>query len=324
MTHSSPILIARPLPAACEERIDRHFTAHRLPAPGPHPTGLLIETATATDCAALVVTVTEKLDAAAIDALPRSVRLIATVSVGHDHIDLAAARKRGIQVTNTPDVLTDATADLTLLLLLGAARRAKESMALIAEDRWGAWSATGLLGLDIGRRRLGILGMGRIGAAVARRARAFGMAIHYHNRRPALPEVTAETGATYHDTLAGLLAVSDVLVLNAASTPETRSIINAETLALLPEGAILVNSARGDLVDDDALIAALQSGRLFAAGLDVFRGEPALDPRYRSLPNVFALPHIGSATVETRVAMGMLALDNVAAVLAGQPPLNPL
>lgn len=324
MTHSSPILIARPLPAACEERIDRHFTAHRLPAPGPHPTGLLVETARATACAALVVTVTEKLDAAAIDALPRSVRLIATVSVGHDHIDLAAARKRGIQVSNTPDVLTDATADLTLLLLLGAARRAKEAMALITEDRWGAWSATGLLGLDIGRRRLGILGMGRIGAAVARRARAFGMAIHYHNRRPAPPEVTAETGATYHDTLAGLLAVSDVLVLNAASTPETRNIINADTLALLPEGAILVNSARGDLVDDDALVAALQSGRLFAAGLDVFRGEPALDPRYRSLPNVFALPHIGSATLETRVAMGMLALDNVAAVLAGQPPLNPL
>lgn len=324
MTHSSPILIARPLPAACEERIDRHFTAHRLPAPGPHPAGLLVETARATGSIALVVTVTEKLDAAAIEALPPSVRLIATVSVGHDHIDLAAARKRGIQVSNTPDVLTDATADLTLLLLLGAARRAKESMALIAEDRWGAWSATGLLGLDIGRRRLGIFGMGRIGAAVARRARAFGMAIHYHNRRRAAPEVEAETGAIYHDSLAGLLAVADVLALNAASTPETRNIINAETLALLPEGAILVNSARGDLVDDDALIAALQSGRLFAAGLDVFRGEPALDPRYRSLSNVFALPHIGSATVETRVAMGMLALDNVAAVLDGRPPLNPL
>ncbi|PWR23426.1 NAD(P)-dependent oxidoreductase [Zavarzinia compransoris] len=322
MTAAAAILIARPLPDACEARLDRAFNARRLPAPGPHPTPALIEAAAG--CAALVVTVTERLDAAAIAALPDTVRLIATVSVGHDHIDVAAARRRGIAVTNTPDVLTDATADLTLLLLLGAARRAKEAMALIAENRWGAWSATGLLGVDIGKRRMGILGMGRIGAAVARRARAFGMDLHYHNRRRAAPEVEAETGARWHPTLDGLLAVSDVLVLNAASTPETRGIVNAATLARLPEGAILVNSARGDLVDDEAVIAALDSGRLFAAGLDVFRGEPALDPRYRDRADVFALPHIGSATMETRVAMGMLALDNVAAVLAGQPPLTPL
>lgn len=306
-------MVARLLPPLCEARLAREFILHRPAGDGPATTADML--AAAEGCAGALITVSEKFDRAAIEALPAGVRVLATMSVGFDHIDLVAARARGLIVTNTPDVLTDATADLTLLLLLGAARRAKESMALIAEGRWGAWSPTGLLGVDIGVRRMGILGMGRIGAAVAKRARAFGMTIHYHNRRRAAPEV--EAGAAWHDTLEGLLAVSDVLVLNAASTPETRGIIDARALALLPEGAILINSARGDLVDDEAVIAALASGRLWAAGLDVFRGEPKLDPRYRDLPNVFALPHIGSATIETRTAMGMLAIDNLAAVLAG-------
>lgn len=321
MPHNPVILVARPLPVPCEDRMARDFTVRRPAGEGPHPWPTLL--AAAEGCDGMLVTVSERLDRRAIEALPAGIRVIATMSVGFDHIDQSAARARGIIVTNTPDVLTEATADLTLLLLLGAARRAKEAMALIAEDRWGAWSPTGMLGVDIGRRRLGILGLGRIGAAVARRARAFGMDIHYHNRRRAAPEV--EAGAIWHDTLDGLLAVSDVLVLNAASTPETRGIIDARALSRLPQGAILVNSARGDLVDDDAVIGALQSGRLFAAGLDVFRGEPELDPRYRDQPNVFALPHIGSATIETRVAMGMLAIDNLASVLSGDGrPLTPV
>ena len=321
MTHPPVIMVARTLPGPCEDRLARDFTLRRPPGDGSPATPDLL--AAAAGCEGLLVTVSEKLDQATIAALPPSIRIVATMSVGFDHIDIAAARVRGLIVTNTPDVLTDATADLTMLLLLGAARRAKEAMALIAEDRWGAWSPTGMLGVDIGRRRLGILGLGRIGAAVARRARAFGMQVHYHNRRRAAAEV--EDGAIWHDTLDSLLAVSDVLVLNAASTPETRNIIDRRALALLPAGAILVNSARGDLVDDEAAIEALESGRLLAAGLDVFRGEPNLHPRYRELPNVFALPHVGSATIETRVAMGMLAIDNLAAVLAGDGrPLTPV
>ncbi|MFZ2868977.1 2-hydroxyacid dehydrogenase [Zavarzinia sp.] len=321
MPRTPVILVARTLPAPCEDRLARDFIVHRPAGDCPHPWPELL--AIAEGCEGMLVSVSEKLDRATIETLPASIRVIATMSVGFDHIDLAAAKARGLIVTNTPDVLTEATADLTLLLLLGAARRAKEAMALIAEDRWGAWSPTGMLGVDIGRRRMGILGLGRIGAAVARRARAFGMDIHYHNRRRA--EARVEDGATWHDTLDSLLAVSDVLVLNAASTPETRGIINARALALLPEGAILVNSARGDLVDDEAVIEALISGRLLAAGLDVFRGEPKLDPRYRDLPNVFALPHIGSATIETRVDMGMFAIDNLASVLSGGgKPLTPV
>ena len=321
MSRPATVLIARTLPAPCEARLDGLFRTRRLAGDGPHPLADLL--ARAEGCDGLLVTLTEKLDRAALAALPTGIRVIATMSVGFDHIDVEAARARGIMVTNTPGVLTEATADLTLLLILGAARRAKESAALIAENRWGTWSPTGLLGLDLGGRRLGILGLGRIGAAVAHRARAFGMAIHYHSRRRAPPKV--EAGATYHPRLEDLLAVSDVLSLNAAATDATRGIINARTLALLPRGAILVNSARGDLVDDDALIAALESGHLFAAGLDVFRGEPRIDPRYRDLPNVFALPHIGSATIETRTAMGMCAIDNLHAVLNGDGlPLNPV
>ncbi len=321
MTAKPSILVARRLPDACEARLDADFAPCRLPGDGPHPMSDLL--AAADGCGGMLITLTERLDAATIAALPASVRIVATMSVGFDHIDVAAAAARGLIVTNTPGVLTEATADLTLLLILGAARRATEAMTLIREERWGTWSPTGLLGVDLAGRRLGILGLGRIGAAVAKRARAFGLEIHYHNRRRAPPE--QELGATYHDTFDGLLAVSDILALTAASTPETRNIIDHAALAKLPPGAILVNSARGDLVDDDALIEALRTGRLFAAGLDVFRGEPALDPRYRRLPNVFALPHIGSATVETRTAMGMCAIDNLDAVLKrGIIPITPV
>jgi glyoxylate reductase len=264
----------------------------------------------------LLATVTDRLDANTIAQLPDTIGIIASFSVGTDHIDLEAAKARGIIVTNTPDVLTDATADIALLLMLGAARGASAGMAAIRENSWANWAPTGMLGISLTGKRLGILGMGRIGQAVAKRARALGMVIHYHNRHP----VESERDATFHSTLAGLLVQSDFLSINCASTAETRGLINAATLAHLPHGAIVINTARGDIINDDALIAALESGHLAAIGLDVFNNEPRIDPRYRNLERAFLLPHLGSATLETRNAMGFRALDNLDDHFAGRPP----
>ncbi len=250
--------------------------------------------------------------------LPAEIRILATHSVGHEHIDLAAAKARGIAVTNTPDVLTEATADLTLLLILGAARGASWGERMVREDRWGEPALVSPLGHDVSGRRLGILGMGRIGQAVARRASSFGMALHYHSRRPVAPELAS--GAAYHGTFAAMLPHCDFLSINCTSTPATRGLVDGAAISRLPDGAILVNSARGDIVDDDAVIAALASGKLAAAGLDVFRNEPRIDPRYRALDNVFLLPHLGSATPATRSAMGHRALDNLEAFFRGERP----
>ena len=314
------VLVTRRLPQTVEDRIARLFDA-RLNA-DDHVMDRAEILEKAQGCDGLLVTPVDRMDAETIAALPESVRIIATYSVGYDHIDLEAARARGITVTHTPDVLTDATADVAMLLLLGAARGAYWGERMVREGRWGAWSPTHPLGIDVTGRRLGILGMGRIGRAVAKRARAFDMEIHYHNRRRLPPEL--EQGAIYHETFEDMLPFCDFLSLNCASTPETRGIVNARTLALLPRGAVLVNTARGDLVDDDALIAALRSGHVAAAGLDVFNNEPDIDPRYRELENVFLLPHLGSATPRTREAMGMRAVDNLEAFFAGRRPRDAL
>lgn len=260
----------------------------------------------------------ERFDAATIAALPDRLRIIANHSVGVDHVDLAAAKARGITVTNTPDVLSDATAEIAILCMLGAARRGSEGDRMVREGRWNFWSPAFMVGRQVTGRRFGVLGMGRVGQVTAERARGFGMEVHYHNRRP-LP-ADLEKGAVFHETVESLLAVSDVLSLHCPATPETTGIINARTLAALPERAILVNTARGALVDEDALIAALRSGRLFAAGLDVFGNEPGGNPALATLENVFLLPHIGSATFETRDAMGFRALDNLDAFFAGKSP----
>jgi lactate dehydrogenase-like 2-hydroxyacid dehydrogenase len=209
-----------------------------------------------------------------------------------------------------------------MLLMLGAARRGHEAQQMVRQGEWKGWTSTMLLGVDFEGKRLGIFGMGRIGQAVARRARGFGLAIHYHNRRPLPPD--QEQGAVFHDSLESLLAVSDILSINAPSSAETRHILNAATIARLPDGAIVVNTARGDMVEDAALIAALKSGKLRAAGLDVFAGEPKLNPAYLDLPNTYLLPHLGSATIETRDRMGFMALDNIDAVLQGRPAPYPL
>jgi lactate dehydrogenase-like 2-hydroxyacid dehydrogenase len=257
-----------------------------------------------------------KLDAEFFGRVAASVKVIASFSVGYDHIDVGAAAARGIAIANTPGVLDDATADVAILLLLGASRRAYEAQELVRSGGWGKADAPRLLGWDCAGKVLGIFGMGRIGQAVARRARALGMKIHYANRNE-LP-LSLAGDAVFHASAQDLLRVSQFLSLHAPHTPETHHFLNAQNIALLPAGAIVINAARGGLVEDGALIAALKTGPVAAAGLDVFEGEPNINPLYVGLPNTFLLPHIGSATLETNTAMGMLALDNIDAVLAGR------
>ena len=309
------VLVTRKLPAEVEARLARDYDAilnkeDRLYGPDD-----LI--AAAEGCDALLPAPTEKLTAEVVGRLPASIRVIATFSVGFEHIDIAACKARGIVVGNTPDVLTDATADIALLLMLGAARRSYEGEAMLREGRWNSWAPTFMLGTDMTGKRLGIYGMGRIGQAVAKRARAFDMKIHYHNRSRLPAE--REHGAIFHARAEGMLPHCDFLSINAPASPETTGFLNAARIALLPDGAIVVNTARGPLVDDEALIAALKSGKLRAAGLDVFTGEPKIHPGYAPLPNTFLLPHLGSATRETRNGMGFKALDNLDAFFASKP-----
>ena len=309
--------MTRRLPDAVEARIRRDYDAHFNVADvqyGPDELAGLAQ-----DVDGILTCSTERWTAELVARLPEQVGIVASFSVGYEHIDLAACRARGIVATNTPDVLTEATADTAMLCLLGAARRAWEGETLLREGRWQRPTMTDLLGLELHGRVLGIVGMGRIGRALARRARGFGLEIHYHNRQP-LPDHEA-FGATYHGSLEDMLPHCHFLSLNCPGGEATRHLVNARTLALLPPGAVLVNTARGTLVDDEALIAALRSGRLFAAGLDVFAGEPDIHPGYRDLPNCFLLPHLGSATVETRNAMGFRALDNLDAFfVTGRAP----
>jgi lactate dehydrogenase-like 2-hydroxyacid dehydrogenase len=316
MTNRPVVLVTRKLPAAVEARLARNYDSRFNPDDRVYSADELI--ALAEGAQAIIPTHTEKLNADVIGRLPACVRAICSFSVGFDHIDLQAAKQRGILVTNTPDVLSDATAEIAMLLLLGAARRAHEGEQLIRTRTWHEWSPTYRLGIQVTGKRLGILGMGRVGQAMARRARGFDMQIHYHNRRRLTPEL--EAGATFHDTVEGLLPHCEFLSIHCPATPETHHLLNTQRIALLPDGAVVVNTARGAVVDDDALIDALRSGKLFAAGLDVFNNEPDIHPGYNDLPNAFLLPHIGSATRETRDAMGFRALDNLDAIFAGQEP----
>jgi lactate dehydrogenase-like 2-hydroxyacid dehydrogenase len=309
------VLVTRRLPEAVEDRLRRDYTPRLNPEDRPYGPDELIERSA--DARAILACATDTWPAAIIERLPDTVRAIATFSAGHEHIDLAAASARGITVTNTPDVLTEAAADLAMLCLLAAARRAFEGETLIRTAQWAGWTPTQLLGLELNGATLGIVGLGRIGQAVARRARAFGMGIHYFSRRRLPPAL--EQGAYFHATLASLLPEARFLSLHCPATPETTRMINADTLARLPRGAVLVNTARGALFDDEAVLAALDDGRLFAVGLDVYAGEPNLHPGYRVRRNCFLLPHLGSATIETRTAMGCRCLDNLDAVLAGRP-----
>lgn len=263
-----------------------------------------------------------RLDAHTVAALPDRIRVVATCSVGYDHIDLAACAARGLTVTNTPEVLTDATADLTFMLLLCACRRAAEYHAVMKAGWREKFGLNHMLGVQVSGKRLGIIGMGRIGRAVAQRARGFGMPVLYHDVYRLSQEL--EQGAVFYSDLRAMLPHCQIVTIHAPGGAGSRVIMNRETFGLLPRGAVLVNAARGDLVDGDALFDALTSGQLYAAGLDVFNSEPDYDLRLRDLPNVFLTPHMGSATVETRNAMGFRALDNIAAVLAGRAPIDPV
>lgn len=268
----------------------------------------------------LLVSIDTPLPEREIDILPDAVRAIATYSVGTDHIDLAAARRRGIAVFNTPGVLSDSVAENAIFLMLGAARRATESIALLRSGSWKGWSATQLVGTELSGKRLGIVGLGDIGGRIALRAQAFDMEILYTNRKP-LPASHPVRGR-FFDSPAALIAESDVFLLACPSTPETRRLVDSKLLALARPGLILVNIARGDLVDDEALIEALRDGRIGAAGLDVFSGEPELHPAFFELPNLFMLPHIGSSTIEARRRMGRTLIEALESWAQGGSPKN--
>ncbi len=310
------VLVTRKLPDAVEERLRRDYDARLNPDDRLYTSEEMLAAAEGAD--AILPCHTERFTAEVIARLPASVRAIANFSVGYDHVDTAAAKKRGLIVTNTPDVLSDATAELTIMLMLGAARRGGEGERLVRAREWRDWSPSFMVGTQMTGKRLGIVGLGRVGQVTAKRARGFDMAIHYHNPRRLPPE--AEAGAVFHATPEALMPHCDILAFHCVATPETRLMLNAERIALLPDGAIVVNASRGAVIDDEALIAALKSGKVAAAGLDVFNNEPDIHPGYRALANTFLMPHIGSATRETRDAMGFRALDNLDAIFAGRDP----
>ena len=260
------------------------------------------------DCDGILSSITEKFDVEVISKLSDTVKIISNFAVGFGNINLEEAKKKNIVVTNTPDVLTDSTAEIAMLVLLGAARRAKEGIEWVNKKNW-KWSADFLMGKQLTGARLGILGMGRIGRAVANRARSFGMKIHYYNRSRL--DKNLEKDATYHKSLESLLSISDFFSINCPATKETKHIINDKTIKYFPDDAVISNSARGDMIDDDAMVKALKSGKIFSLGLDVYNGEPNIHPEYLTLPNVFVLPHLGSSTIKTRTAMADLAVSNL-------------
>lgn len=316
MSKLGRVVASLPIPDLLQERVNALFDCI---APERHlRTDEVIALADQHQPAGLLVSLGMPIRAEHMAQLPASVKVIATTSVGYDHIDVAAANARGITVCNTPDVLTDATADTHMLLLLGAARRAKEHV----RNMDGGWKVrNGFfqgLGVEVTGKTMGIVGMGRIGRAVADRARAFRMPILYHNRTRLSADL--ESGARYFASLEEMLPHCQVLSLNLPGGQGV--LMTAERFAMLPKGALFINSARGSLVDEDALLAALRSGQVGAAGLDVFQKEPNFDTRLNEVENTFLLPHIGSATIETRTAMASLAIDGIAAVLAGETPDN--
>ena len=300
------VLITRKLLRSNEDRISKIWDANLNLNDEAYSQKKLIELSQG--CDGILTSLTEKIDEGVVQELSESVKIISNFAVGFGNIDLDATKKRNIVVTNTPDVLTDATAEIAMLLILGAARRASEGLLYAKNKNW-KWSADFLIGKQLQGSRLGILGMGRIGRAVAKLAKAFGMEIHYHNRSKLNSDL--EMGAIYLSSIKSLFSVSDILSINCPATKETKNIINKETLEYFPPGAIITNSARGDMIDDEALVQALINRKIYSVGLDVYNGEPNLYSGYLNQPNVFILPHLGSATKKTRTAMADLAISNI-------------
>jgi glyoxylate reductase len=300
------VLITRKLLRSNEDRISKIWDANLNLNDEVYSQKKLIELSQG--CDGILTSLTEKIDEGVVQELSESVKIISNFAVGFGNIDLEATKKRNIVVTNTPDVLTDATAEIAMLLILGAARRASEGLLYAKNKNW-KWSADFLIGKQLQGSRLGILGMGRIGRAVAKLAKAFGMEIHYHNRSKLNSDL--EMGAIYHSSIKSLFSVSDILSINCPATKETKNIINKETLEYFPPGAIITNSARGDMIDDEALVQALVNRKIYSVGLDVYKGEPNLYSGYLNQPNAFILPHLGSATKKTRTAMADLAISNI-------------
>ncbi|OEJ64776.1 2-hydroxyacid dehydrogenase [Magnetovibrio blakemorei] len=319
MTDTPVILVTRKLPDAVEARLRRDYQPILNPDDRLYTADEIIAMSAKAD--AILPCHTEKFTADVIARLPDNVRAIANFSVGYDHVDLDAAKAKGLIVTNTPDVLSDATAEIAILLMLGAARRASEGERMVRAREWKDWSPTFMIGSQVTGKRFGVIGMGRVGQVAAKRARGFDMEVHYYNRTRLSADL--ECGAIYHETVEELLPHCDVLSIHCPATPQTTGLLNNERIALLPDGAIVVNTGRGGVVNDDALVEALKSGKVYAAGLDVFNGEPEnIHPAYLKLENVFLLPHLGSATRETRDDMGFRALDNLDAIFAGREPTD--
>ena len=300
------VLVTRKLLRSCEDKASKLFNPHFNSNDELYSQKKLIELSKG--CDGILSSLTDKIDKETIEKLPETVQIISNFAVGFGNIDVEAAKKRNIAVTNTPDVLTDATAEIAMLLILGACRRANEGINYARKENW-KWSADFLIGKQLTGSRLGILGMGRIGRAVAKLAKSFGMEIHYRNRSRLNPEI--EMGAKYHESIKSLFSVSDVLSICCPATKETKDIINKETLEYFPTGSIITNVARGDMIDDEAMVQALINRKIYAIGLDVYKGEPKIHPGYLNQPTAFILPHLGSSTKKTRTAMANLAIDNI-------------
>ncbi len=300
------VLVTRKLLRSCEDKASKLFNSHFNSNDELYSQKKLIELSKG--CDGILSSLTDKIDKETIEKLPETVKIISNFAVGFGNIDIEAAKKRNIAVTNTPDVLTDATAEIAMLLILGACRRANDGINWVKKENWH-WSADFLIGKQLTGSRLGILGMGRIGRAVGKIAKTFGMEIHYRNRSKLSPEV--ENGAKYHESIKSLFSVSDVLSICCPATKETKDIINKETLEYFPTGAVITNVARGDMIDDEAMVQALSNRKIYAIGLDVYKGEPKIFPGYLNQPAAFILPHLGSATKKTRTAMADLAISNI-------------
>ncbi|WP_119461555.1 2-hydroxyacid dehydrogenase [Rhodospirillaceae bacterium SYSU D60014] len=312
------VVVTRKLPDAIETRMMELFDVRLNLDDEPMTQAQLVEAVrTAT---VLVPTVTDRIDSAVLSQAGPKLRLIASFGTGVDHIDLATARQRGITVTNTPGVLTEDTADMTMALILAVPRRLAEGERLIRSGNWTGWGPTTMLGHRIWGKRLGIIGMGRIGSAVARRARGFGLAVHYHNRRRVHPDLEAELEATYWESLDQMVARMDIISINCPHTPATFHLLSARRLKLLPRHAYIVNTSRGEVIDENALTRMLQRGEIAGAGLDVFEQEPAVNPKLVNLDNVVLLPHMGSATIEGRIDMGEKVIINIKTFVDGHKP----